>query len=95
MLKSPAFCQYAVEMLPLVSDLFELLSTGQEKSLLIHPVEIATYHSEEGPIPTAFTKPLSGREREKRKQDKEKEKERTSVGILSVNSGLLKGAQGN
>jgi len=81
-------------MLPLVSDFFEPRSTGREKSLLIHPVEIATHHSKEGPIPNAFSKPLSGREREKRKKDMEKEKERMSVGILSVDSGLLKGAQG-
>jgi len=89
MLKSPAFCQYAVEMLPLVSAFFEPRSTGREKSLLIYPVEIATHHSEEGPMPTAYTKPLSGRDREKRKKDKEEEMERMSVGILSVDSGLF------
>jgi len=89
MLKSPAFFQYAVEMLPLVSDFFEPHLTGREKFLLIHPVEIATHHSEEGPMPTAFTKPLSGRERQKRQKDKEKEKEYMSAGILSVDSGLL------
>jgi len=82
-------------MLPLVSDLFEPWSlTGREKSLLIYPVEIATHHSEEGPMPTAFTKPLSGRDREKRKKDMEKEKEHMSMGILSVDSGLLKAALG-
>ena len=79
-----AFCQYAVEMLPLVSDFFEPHSTGREKFTLIHPVEIATHHSEEGPVPTPFTKPLPDREREKRKKAREREKEHMSVGILSV-----------
>jgi hypothetical protein len=84
MLKSPAFCQYAVEMLPPVSDSFEPHSTGRERFLLIHPVEIATHHSEEGPMPITFTKPLPDREREKRKKDREEEKDRVSVGrILS------------
>ena len=89
MLKSPAFCQYAIEMFPLVSHFSEPHSIERENFLLIHPVEIATHHSEEGPMPTAFTTPLPDRERDKRKKDREKEKEHTSRGILSVDSGLL------
>ena len=77
-------------MLPLVSESFEPYSTGREKFILIHPVEIATHHSEEGPMPIAFTKPLPDREREKKEKDREKEKENMSVGILSVEYGLLR-----
>ena len=89
MLRSPAFCQYAVEVLTPVSDFFESHSTGREKFILTHPVEIATHHSEEGPMPTTFTNPLPDREREKRKKDREKEKEHTSMGILTIDSGIL------
>ncbi|EDR05670.1 uncharacterized protein LACBIDRAFT_329543 [Laccaria bicolor S238N-H82] len=71
----PFSVEYAIEMLPLVSQSFEPYSTGREKFILIHPVEIATHHSEEGPMPTAFTKPFPDREREKREKDREKEKE--------------------
>ena len=90
MLKSPAFCQYAVEVLTPVSDFFESHSTGREKFILTHPVEIATHHSEEGPMPTTFTNPLPDREREKRKKDREKEKERMSRGLLTMEAGLFR-----
>lgn len=75
----PFSIEYAVEMLPLVSDFFEPHSTGRENFIFIHPVEIATHHSEEGPMPTAFTKPLHDREREKRKKERQGEKDLMSL----------------
>ena len=66
-------CQYAVEMLPLVSPVFVSAYSDGEQCLLVQPVEIATCYAEEGPVPSAFTKPMSDREREKRK-DREAEK---------------------
>lgn len=72
-------CQYAVEMLPLVSHGSGSISSEQEQCLLVQAVEIATHHPKEGPIPTAFSEPTSDREREKRKREREKEKEQVEI----------------
>ena len=68
-------CQYAVEMLPLASHGCGPNSTEQKQCLLVQPVEIATHHSKDGPMPTAFSEPTSDREREKREREREEEKE--------------------
>ena len=65
-------------MLPLVSHVFEPTPPDREHCLLVQPVEIATHHSE-GPMPTAFSQPMSDREREKRKKEKEKGKEHVEI----------------
>lgn len=75
--------EYAVEMLPLVPHGCGPLSSEQKQCLLVQPVEIATHHSKEGPIPTAFSEPISDREREKRKREREKEKEQVPVEIVT------------
>jgi hypothetical protein len=74
------YCQYAVEMFPLVSSIFVPACSEGEQCLLVQPVEIATCYAEEGPVPSAFTKPMSDREREKRK---EREAEKGQVEIVS------------
>ena len=57
-------------MLPLVSSIFMPVCSEGEQCLLVQPVEIATCYAEEGPVSSAFTKPMSDREREKRKRER-------------------------
>ena len=66
-------------MLPLVSSIFIPACSEGEQCLLVQPVEIATRHAEEGPVSSAFTKPMSGREREKRKKEREDKKEQAEI----------------
>ena len=65
-------------MLPLVSHVFEPIPPDRKRCLLVQPVEIVT-HLSEGPMPTAFSQPMSDREREKRKKEKEKGKEHVEI----------------
>ncbi|EDR12159.1 uncharacterized protein LACBIDRAFT_311255 [Laccaria bicolor S238N-H82] len=74
----PFSVEYAVELLPLVSHAFEPIPPDREHCLIVQPVEIATHHSE-GPMPTAFSQPMSDREREKKKKEREKRKEHVEI----------------
>ena len=66
-------------MLPLVSSIVIPACSEGEQCLLVQPVEIATRYAEEGPVSSAFTKPMSVREREKRKKEREDKKEQAEI----------------
>ena len=65
-------------MLPLVSSIF-ITACSEGECLLVQPVEIATRYAEEGPVSSAFTKPMSVRERENRKKEREEKKEQAEI----------------
>ena len=66
-------------MLPLVSSIFMPVCSEGEQCLLVQPVEIATCYAEEGPVSSAFTKPMSDREREKRKRERGEKKAQAEI----------------
>ena len=66
-------------MLPLVSSIFMPVCSEGEQCLLVQSVEIATCYAEEGPVSSAFTKPMSDREREKRKRERGEKKAQAEI----------------